>query len=276
MTVEMIVDEKGLRPLISRPRVDASKATPGVPRWALDLSTHADHDLDWYYQCYGYDVYNADMGLEPLDLDVVSACISGKTLKLRGVRVGTIQCIQEGLRRPGCGWHQDIPLGETMQRWFETVEGKAGASVTVSDPYPAGYPRSEAFTRLMLGDTIRDLNQVPLNYPVEQFFSMVWALMNSETVHSDIHLTVHGMLFNQALVITDGGMIGTAHLESEVGDEIWVFGGGNIPFSLRPRKSSHDAEYDFIGQCYVQGIMQGEGFANDSSQKPYEQTVVIY
>ncbi|KAI1750901.1 heterokaryon incompatibility protein-domain-containing protein [Xylaria castorea] len=279
MTVEMIVNEKGLRPLAGNPRLEAYKATPGIPRWAMDLSAYPDHDLDWFYQCYGYDVYNADRGLEPLDLEAVSACVSEKTLKLKGVRIGSVKCVQEGLRRFRTGWNEDIPLKETMQKWLDTVEGKvSNLAAVVPDPYPAGYPRSEAFARLMLGDVVRDRNQVPEDREVDEHFADVWALMNSQTVDSDVHLTVHGMLANQALIITQTGLIGSALIDTELGDEIWVFGGGKVPFTLRPRDNSeHSAEYDFVGKCYIQGIMQGEAFANNSSsQKPSEQIVVIH
>ncbi|TRX97569.1 hypothetical protein FHL15_001324 [Xylaria flabelliformis] len=276
MTVEMIVNERGLRPLVGNPRLEAYKATPGIPRWAIDLSAWPDHDLDWFYQCYGYDVYDADKGLEPLDVDAVSACVSEKTLKLKGVRIGSVKCVQEGIRGFRRGWSEDISLKETMQKWLDTVEGKVTAAV-VPDPYPAGYSRLEAFARLMLGDVIRDGNQVPEDREVDKYFPNVWALMDSRDVDSDVHLTVHGMLANQALVITQTGLIGSALIDTELGDEVWVFRGGKVPFTLRPRDSGNGAEYDFVGKCYIQGIMQGEAFANNSSSQTIsEQTVIIH
>ncbi|KAH8165207.1 hypothetical protein CIB48_g3053 [Xylaria polymorpha] len=278
MTVEMIVNEKGLRPLVGNPRLEASKATPGIPRWAMDISAWPDHDLDWFYQCYGYAVYNADKGLEPLDLDAVSACVSEKTLKLKGVRIGSVKWIQEGIRRFRSGWNENISIKETMQKWLDTVEGKvSNLAPVVPDPYPAGYSRSEAFTRLMLGDAVRDRNQVPEDHAVDQYFADVRALMDSQTSNTNVHLTVYGMLANQALIITQTGMIGSALIDTELGDEIWVFGGGKVPFTLRPRNNDHGAEYDFVGKCYIQGMMQGEAFANNTGSQSFcEQTVVIY
>ncbi|KAI1366211.1 heterokaryon incompatibility protein-domain-containing protein [Xylaria arbuscula] len=278
MTVEVILSEGGLRALAANPRLEAYKATPGIPRWAIDLSAFPDHDLDWYYQCYGYDAYNADDGLDPLDLDVVSTCVSEKTLKLKGIRIGSVKCVEEGIRRFRNGSNSaPIALGETIQKWFDRVEGKANKSeVVVPDPYPAGYPRSEAFARLMLGDAIRNYNQVPLNEAVNEYFTDVWTLMNSREVAPNIHLTVLGMLSNQALIVTETGLIGSALIDTELGDEVWVFGGGKVPFTLRPRDNDHSTEYNFVGKCYVQGIMQGEAFANDGYlQKQAEQTIVI-
>ncbi|KAI1276384.1 heterokaryon incompatibility protein-domain-containing protein [Xylaria sp. FL0933] len=278
MTVEIIVNERGLRPLAGNPRLEAYQATPGIPRWAVDLSAEPEFGLDWFYQCYGYDIYNADEGLEPLDLDVISACVSEKTLKLKGVRVGSVKCIREGHLHFRSGCNEDIPLEETLRKWLDTVEGRVGDSAAVvPDPYPTGYSRSEAFVRLMLGDLVRDNNQVPQDREVEEWFPEVWALMDSQTVDSDVHLTVHGMLANQTLIITETGLIGSALNDTELEDEVWIFRGGKVPFTLRPRGGEHSAEYDFVGKCYVQGIMQGEAFANNgSSQKPAEHTVVIY
>ncbi|KAI1326930.1 heterokaryon incompatibility protein-domain-containing protein [Xylariaceae sp. FL0255] len=282
-TIELIISEGGLRPLAANNRLETNKATPGIPRWALDLSAWPDHDNDWYYECYGYAAYRAYAGLEELDMDTVSACVMGKALKLKGVRIGTVKYTQEGIRMFRSVWNKNVPLHESMQKWLDAVEGRADYSAgLVPDPYPAGYTRLDAFARMMLGDAVRDGNQEVIECEIEEYFEYVWDLLNSQPVEEESQLTVHGMIANRALIITETGMIGSGFIDSEVGDEIWIFGGGNVPFTLRPRSGSNNAEYDFVGKCYVQGAMQGEMFADmsegESSQPPVilEQTVVIY
>jgi len=58
------------------------------------------------------------------------------------------------------------------------------------------------------------------------------------------------------LVISRRGYIGLAPADAEVGDEIHLLAGGNVPYVLRRR--SGDLAFTFVGECYVHGIMFGE------------------
>lgn len=44
-------------------------------------------------------------------------------------------------------------------------------------------------------------------------------------------------------------------LFAQPGDLICVFDGAQVPSVLRP---SHDGQYKLIGDCYVDGLMEGE------------------
>lgn len=46
-----------------------------------------------------------------------------------------------------------------------------------------------------------------------------------------------------------------------LGDEVWIFNGGNNPFLIRPRHQCDGKNsFDFVGCTYVQGIMFGEWY----------------
>jgi hypothetical protein len=58
------------------------------------------------------------------------------------------------------------------------------------------------------------------------------------------------------LFLTDTSYMGLVHRTSEVGDKIFLLVGGEKPFALRHQRGN---EYLFWGDCYVHGIMDGEG-----------------
>ena len=64
-------------------------------------------------------------------------------------------------------------------------------------------------------------------------------------------------------VAEEAKYVGLGPKESRPGDSICILLGGNVPYLLRPRTSSalDDAgnkTWEFIGECYVRGIMDGE------------------
>jgi hypothetical protein len=74
--------------------------------------------------------------------------------------------------------------------------------------------------------------------------------------------------FRQAIAI--GGLPLFRTTEGDLGfgppscssvDQVWVLENGRVPFVLRP--SQDLASFEFIGECYVHGIMDGQVFAND-------------
>lgn len=58
------------------------------------------------------------------------------------------------------------------------------------------------------------------------------------------------------LFITAGGRLGLGPQTMRPGDVAVVLCGGNVPFILRYHEDAND--YEFIGECYIDGIMFGE------------------
>ncbi|KAK0716043.1 hypothetical protein B0H67DRAFT_582287 [Lasiosphaeris hirsuta] len=86
---------------------------------------------------------------------------------------------------------------------------------------------------------------------------------------NSLHLVVHGeaeygaylqriqaACAHRRLLVTRRGWMGLAPWNAEVGDVVVVLYGGKTPYVLRPRKLP--GEYEFVGECFVQGIMGGE------------------
>lgn len=61
---------------------------------------------------------------------------------------------------------------------------------------------------------------------------------------------------NRRLLISEKGMLGMAPIKAKKGDIICVLFGCSVPLLLRQRHSQE--EYEFIGECYLDGYMNGE------------------
>ncbi|CAO2658363.1 Nn.00g060860.m01.CDS01 [Neocucurbitaria sp. VM-36] len=62
------------------------------------------------------------------------------------------------------------------------------------------------------------------------------------------------------------GFIGLGPMNMRVGDTVHILLGGSVPFVLRPvaeqqGPTGQPKRYEFVGNCYVQGIMDGEALA---------------
>jgi hypothetical protein len=58
--------------------------------------------------------------------------------------------------------------------------------------------------------------------------------------------------------ITGNGFLGLGPHSVEVGDEVRILIGGSVPFILRRDRQNTFMKFLLIGDCYVQGIMDGE------------------
>jgi hypothetical protein len=58
------------------------------------------------------------------------------------------------------------------------------------------------------------------------------------------------------MFITAKGYLGMGREVMEIGDWLCVFLGAETPFLLR--EASYQHEFNFLGECYVHGIMDGE------------------
>lgn len=268
LTLELIIHEKGLRALTPYPRPTSSQVTPNIPSWALDLGSTGQADVpDGWFQIHGYECYNADNGLEQIDLDNIHAQLGRKSLSLAGIHVDTIKRVEQGYRKKS-GWEFAFSKTEALLRsWYDVImrDDTNGSPQSPSDkskrPYPGGrYDLGEAFAKLVTGQMIRDSDSRPYRAFLEADREDVWKLMNLQglSVDSDTRSTVYGMTANQNMFITSLGLIGLGHLDVQIGDEVWIFRGGRVPFTIRPRTATGLSGYEFIGHCYVQGVMLGE------------------
>ncbi|KAF7550394.1 hypothetical protein G7Z17_g5733 [Cylindrodendrum hubeiense] len=273
LTFDLMVSDESLLPLIMDPRLEAEKATPGIPRWALDAAHISDRNTDWFH-LYAWPEYKAHGGRH-IDIGKMlkRQGQSHYTLELEGVFVDTIETVGEvWLNPPPPGTDQDTAQRERIRSW-ERIAQEHIKRVTPDTPetYPGGLSFHDAFGRLMLGDIWRNDEQRVEARADDEDMETVYKFLETGGRYWT-HRTVWGMMSNQRFFVTKTGLMGIGHMDTQPGEEVWAFHGGNFPFTVRRREGGGENEYDFGGRCYVQGIMYGEAFERGEETK----TVTIY
>jgi hypothetical protein len=65
---------------------------------------------------------------------------------------------------------------------------------------------------------------------------------------------------NRLLFTTSNGYMGLGPKMAQVGDLVYLFLGGELPYVLRRHEDTDT--FQFIGECYVHGLMNGEGLVD--------------
>ena len=73
-------------------------------------------------------------------------------------------------------------------------------------------------------------------------------------------------------IITRNGYVGLGPCDAKQGDDVYILGGGTVPFVLRTTPTSK--EFTFVGDCYIEGIMYGE-FANQHAPDEIKTVVLV-
>jgi hypothetical protein len=78
---------------------------------------------------------------------------------------------------------------------------------------------------------------------------------------------------------TKRGYMGLVPSYAEIGDEIWVLLGGQVLYVLREAGKKYvlfgEKEYEFIGECYIHGLMDGEAMQPLNEGRAQLQTVAL-
>ncbi|CAH0044919.1 unnamed protein product [Clonostachys solani] len=72
--------------------------------------------------------------------------------------------------------------------------------------------------------------------------------------------------------VTESGRFGQVPLNSKLGDRICVLVGGEVPFAVRP---TGNGTYTLIGECYIDGIMDGEALQEAASRGMPLETIIL-
>ncbi|TVY75811.1 Heterokaryon incompatibility protein 6 OR allele [Lachnellula suecica] len=69
---------------------------------------------------------------------------------------------------------------------------------------------------------------------------------------------VQAATWNRRFMITVGGKFGLAPAEAQLKDKLCLLWGCTVPVILRPLQKKNCLHWEFIGACYIHGIMNGE------------------
>ncbi|PVH84323.1 hypothetical protein DL98DRAFT_512693 [Cadophora sp. DSE1049] len=263
-TLDVILNHGNLLPLLVQQRAPRGQGTDGLPTWVCDMGDcemrQMPHQVDRWYLRWGYGAYDACAGRE-LDKESLISGLQGsssellseiKTLNLTGVALDTIAIT--GTRLTEIAAKSSANVAETLRSWMH-IGSKYHATI-VGGLAEESFTR--AFYRVVVSDQIRDGEQWVERRPNEQdFVDISEFVQTGRGTINDLDFW-HRYVENQTFFITKNGMMGLGHWETEIGDEVWVFDGGNMPFTIRKKEDETMDDFYFVGCCYADGIMDRE------------------
>ncbi len=252
-----LIAVNGLLSLLMNPHGEKQSRTPKVPSWAFDLKAQFRYTTDDWYSFWGWWGFN-DCSDRELDMDWLKEMTNASggrynILGLRGAAVDKVKVISDERMM----WHWPMVLTQdtvfsTMRQWLEF------AQTHIKTP--------EIDVRVLFGRTVQQGLMRNVELQAERLLTEKDAreavtAVESGTLNYDIwndlkHL--HTPIHNRTFFITEGGRLGLGHLETKIGDEVWIVDGGRVPLMLRKQDGGND--YEFVACCYVEGVMFGEVF----------------
>lgn len=261
VTLDLIRQEKGLRPLLGS--AELRHVTPELPTWAIDFAcsnrVHGMRQCKWWNHSHRYKQFAA-CGKVGLPMALWN---EGERFSLSGVLVDKILEVNEAFMVDASEAIDDGKLRDAIYGCHELVgrhNGWLTASQGEHEAYIAGGSWSNALWRTMIGDLI--MLEAPLRraqaYDEEDFYAFL-----EEGDRGRLYESLCGMVVNHAFFITERGYVGFGPTDAQIGDQIWVFYGGQVPFIMKrcvEHSGADDERHELclIGDVYVHGIMDGQ------------------
>ncbi|GKU21760.1 unnamed protein product [Fusarium langsethiae] len=143
----------------------------------------------------------------------------------------------------------------------EDVETAFGLTLIGGLPFPVGLQKKETSLETYAAKYMQfyDNTQMPMGTPEEKA-KREEALAETYKVGLDMSWLqeVLAAYCERRFIVTDSGHMGLAHHEVLEGDVIAVVMGLKWPCVLRPKSERHDDGYEFVGDAYCHGVMNGE------------------
>ena len=135
--------------------------------------------------------------------------------------------------------------------------------------YHTGETIHEAFLHTIVADAYWDNNRT-----CSRGFSLDWSFLEANHVGSDEILrqermtaSARGPCFGRRFGQTQKAYLCLLPAAARVGDQIALFLGGPVLYVLRPVQSVLAFQYEFVGECYVHGLMDGQVLDWDLDQR---------
>ncbi|KAI0551286.1 heterokaryon incompatibility protein-domain-containing protein [Xylaria curta] len=172
-----------------------------------------------------------------------------------------------------------VRLAKWLQNCYQLAFGHEDGSDTVISP---GEELMAAFSRTITCGMDVMRNRLPPELIAAFPRYMNWAIERTATKHEDNDGRHSSSFLNYSVTIdesimalaawlkfcvTENGRFGHVPLNTQPGDRICVLLGGEVPFIIRP---TGKGTYTLIGECYVDGIMDGETFEAEGFEDELE------
>lgn len=228
-TTRSLVEKTGtLDCLLRTYEEDRSPSLPTwVPDWCADFKERDyDDELGWFFLYPHYSAAGETKATTRLSS-------SDAVLDLQGLVLDRIVATGHIL-------NTDQRMKEMITEWQDSPNSE----------YPGGGTYSVASWRTLLADMRLSHGQ----------FERLTFSDDAEKMGNDMLVREKQLsAYSRRGFSTDKGRIGLGNRDIRVGDSICVLGGGSMPFILRQVEGhGGGVAYQYIGQAYVHGIMDGE------------------
>jgi hypothetical protein len=92
---------------------------------------------------------------------------------------------------------------------------------------------------------------------------------------SDSNLVPYFSCLDDCLFKTENGLLGLCPAGTKIGDTLAVLFGGSVPYIVRKKSKGDDNKYQFVGECFVQGKMNGSALDPSARVKPVEEEFTL-
>lgn len=227
-------------------------SNPRLPSWVPD----------WRYKFVNLEPFGAHsrLGREPLPLyspwphTRPDMHIVGHTLSLRTMIIDSLFAAADAWRP----WDLDNLAGRKVDRDYLRSQG--------------GKFTDESFNRTLLGDIISEKRGAAADWPLLESTVEDLDAADREKRHDMFSQILH-ICAGRRLGLTKNGRVGVFPAGSQVNDIVAAFRGGRILYLIRPAQAQ--GKYVFIGECYVDGIMDGEVILGADHEHRSEKSITL-
>jgi hypothetical protein len=289
-TMDLMRRERGLRPFLGSAEI--RHVTPDLSTWAIDFACSnrvGERQLKWWNHAHRYQEFSA-AGRLPLELSILE---DGKVLGLIGLLIDDVAHIYAFPSLQDNEIVNNLSILGAMEGARDLLH-HFKSTPTASPTYINGQKWESAFWRTLVGDVVmHEFPRQRVNDSHEQSFQSLLKVLASDrqdpvnnldasasSIASSIstsevdapsrprasqnllYESVCGMVLNNAFFITKSGYLGIGPPGTQLGDQVWIFHGGKVPFVMRSATEYGDSyghdKLLLVGDAYVHGIMDGE------------------
>ncbi|KAF7525633.1 hypothetical protein G7054_g11005 [Neopestalotiopsis clavispora] len=266
--LDLLAIERGLRPFMGIRNI----MNIHLPTWVSDFSrvSNVQTSERWWNHGRRYDQCHADADtiFSHTYIPEVHA------LDLMGIRIDDVDEVSsEYLVAYELTHVEELDLLRVIRFWHNINNWN---DPKFGQEYPNGDSRINAFGATLTGDYLmNDKFQARRTTPDENQMVVQYAKTGDKIPVTELYHSLVTFVMNQSFFVSVGGYLGMGPLTMRPGDEVWILFGGRVPFILRPRRTSGQADngYILIGQAFVHGIMHGEAV---SSRRAEQRSVRLY
>ncbi|KAK2610548.1 hypothetical protein N8I77_003968 [Diaporthe amygdali] len=191
----------------------------------------------------------------PLEGVAPRSCIKGNELFVRGIYIDTIQdtliCSDPDLQAEQDWQGRKDAFEEKLAQWTTTTKHR----------YFTDEPIEDVFNHCVVLDLIYDWAFVPSarggKFAVELYNRRFANLSIDEYKQPYEVVAIHNGLACRGLALTEMKFVMAVPNTAKNGDSLWALAGGQVLYLLRHTDPGRK-QYNFVGECYAHGLMDGE------------------